>query len=85
MWKSLYELVRTMFQLSERLREDRDEIRELRRDVRDLTLVAQRLSARVEQVSEHGERERAMLLLRLENGLLRGKRALLVGEPDGNG
>ncbi|HEU4885959.1 MAG TPA: hypothetical protein VFT45_27220 [Longimicrobium sp.] len=82
MWKSLYELVRTIVHLSEHVQEDREEIKEIRKDLRDLTLVVERLSAQVVHVAEREERERAMLLLQLENGLLRG-RALLVGEGDG--
>ena len=84
MWKSLYELVRTMVHLSEHVQEDREEIKEIRKDLRDLTLAVERLSAHVVHVSEREERERAMLLLQLENGLLRG-RALLVGEGDAGG
>ena len=85
MWKSLYELVRTMVHLSEHMQEDREEIKEIRKDLRDLTLVVERLSAQVAQVSEREERERAMLVLQLENGLLRHGRALLVGGADGKG
>lgn len=85
MWKSLYELVRTIFRLSEIVQEDREEIKEIRKDLRDLTLVVERLMGQVVHVSEREERERAMLLLRLENGLLRGRGPLLVGEADGNG
>jgi uncharacterized coiled-coil DUF342 family protein len=85
MWRSLYELVRTIIQLSERVQEDREEIREIRKDLRDLALAVERLAGQVVQVSEREERERAMLVLQLENGLLRGRRALLVGEGDGTG
>ncbi len=85
MWRSLYELVRTIFQLSERVHEDREEIKEIRKDLRDLTLVVERLAGQVVHVSEREERERAMLLLQLENGLLRSRGALMVGEADGNG
>lgn len=85
MWKSLYDLVRTIFRLSELVQENREEIREIRKDLRDLALVAERLAAQVVHVSEREQRERAMLLLQLENGLLRGGRALLVGEADGSG
>jgi uncharacterized coiled-coil DUF342 family protein len=73
-----------MVHLSEHVQEDREEIKEIRKDLRDLTLAVERLCAQVAHVSEREERERAMLLLRLENGLLRG-RALLVGEGDGGG
>lgn len=85
MWRSLYELVRTIIQLSERVQEDREEIREIRKDLRDLALAVERLATQVVNVSEREERERAMLVLQLEKGLLRGRRALLVGEGDGTG
>lgn len=82
MWKSLYELVRTMIHLSEHVQEDREELKEVRKDLRDLTLAVERLAAQVVHVGEREERERAMLMLQLENGLLRGRQALLVGKPD---
>lgn len=85
MWKSLYELLRTIVHLSEHVQEDRQELREIRKDLRDLTLVVERLSVQVASVSEREERERAMLLLRLENGLPRARGPLLVGEGDGAG
>lgn len=83
MWKSLYDMVRTLFRLSEDVQEDREEIKEIRKDLRDLTLIVERLAAHVAYVGEREERERAMLVLRLENGLLKSRQGLLVGETDG--
>ena len=83
MWKSLYDLVRTIFQLAERVQEDRDELREVRRDLRDLTLVVERLAAQITHVGEREEREREVLVLRLENSIHRSRGRLLVGETDG--
>ena len=83
MWKSLYDLVRTIFQLAERVQEDRDELREVRRDLRDLTLVVERLAAQITHVGEREEREREILVLRLENSIHRSRGRLLVGETDG--
>jgi hypothetical protein len=85
MWKSFYETVRTLFRLSEDVHENREEIKEIRKDLRDLALIVERLAAQVAFVGEREERERAMLVLRLENGLLRSQRGLLVGEVDGGG
>lgn len=85
MWKSVIDLLRTMLQLAERVQEDREELKELRNDVRDLALIVERLSAQLTQVGEREERERAMLMLQLENGLLRSRPALLLGEADGKG
>ncbi|HEY0019766.1 MAG TPA: hypothetical protein VGC13_25920 [Longimicrobium sp.] len=83
MWKSFYDMVRTLFRLSEDVQQDREEIKEIRKDLRDLTLIVERLAAQVVHVGEREERERAMLVLRLENGILRSQRGLLVGEVDG--
>ena len=83
MWRQAYDLVRTIMQLGERVQEDRDELREVRKDLRELTLVVERLAAQVAHVGEREERERAMLVLQLENSILRSRRALLVGETDG--
>jgi hypothetical protein len=85
MWKSFYDMVRTLFRLAEDVQQDREEIKEIRKDLRDLTLIVERLAAQVAYVGEREERERAMLVLRLENGLLRNQRRMLVGEVDGGG
>lgn len=85
MWKSFYETVRTLFRLSEDVHENREEIKEIRKDLRDLAVIVERLAGQVAFVGEREERERAMLVLRLENGILRNQRGLLVGEVDGGG
>lgn len=85
MWKSLYELVRTVLRLGEYVQEDREEIKEIRKDLQDLTLVVERLQAQVQHVSEREEREREMLMLQLENSLLRNRSPVLVGETDDGG
>lgn len=85
MLKALYDLVRTVLRLGEYVQEDREEIKEIRRDLRDLTLVVERLAAQVAHVGEREQREREMLVLRLENSVLRSRRALLLGETEGGG
>ena len=85
MWKSLYDLVRTLFRLSEDVQENREEIKEIRKDLRDLALVVERLAGQVAHVGEREERERAMLVLRLENGLLKTRQGLLVGRTEEGG
>jgi len=79
MLKPIYDLSRILFGLAEHLREDRDEITEIRRDLRDLMLVVERLPS---QITRAEQRERDMLMLRLENSILRGR---LAGETDGGG
>ncbi|HEX2078961.1 MAG TPA: hypothetical protein VHG08_14660 [Longimicrobium sp.] len=85
MWKTLYSTVRTVLRLADHVHENREEIRELRLDLHELTLAVERLAGQVAHVSEREERERAMLMLQMENTLLRGRQALLVGgaEPAG--
>lgn len=86
MWKSLYDLVRTLFTLSDHVLQNREELKEIRKDLYDLTLAVERLSGQVAQVSDREERERAMLVLQLQNSLLRGGgQVLLAGEADGSG
>lgn len=85
MLKALYDLIRTVLRLAEYVQEAREDIKELRKDLRDLTLVVERLAAQVAHVGEREEREREMLVLRLENSILRSRRALLVSETDGGG
>jgi hypothetical protein len=82
MWKPLYDLCRIVFGLAEHVHEDRDEIKEIRRDLRDLSVVVQRLQS---QVVEAEQREREMLMLRLENSVLRGRHGLPITTTDGGG
>jgi predicted nucleic acid-binding Zn-ribbon protein len=74
---------RTVLSLAEYVREDREEIKEIRKDLRDLTLVVERLVAEVEHVGGREQREREMLVLRLETSLLRSPRAVLAANADG--
>lgn len=48
-------------------------------------VAVERLSPQVQHVSEREERVRDVLVLRLENSILRGRQALLVGEADAGG
>lgn len=72
----LWELARTLLRLGEDLRENRSEVREIRGELRDLAAAVQRLAFEVARQGEREERERALLLLEVENRVLRGGAAL---------
>ena len=71
MLKEVYELTRTLLRLADDVRENRSEVREVRGELQELATAVQRLAFEVARVSEREERERAMLVLELENRLLR--------------
>lgn len=83
MLKALYDLVRTVLRLGEYVQEGREDIQEIRKDLHDLALVVERLTVQVAHVGEREEREREMLVLRLENSIHRSRGRLLVAETDG--
>lgn len=85
MWKTIYDTLRTLIRLADDVCENREEIKHLRLDLHELALAVERLAGQVAQVSEREERERAMLMLQLENVMLRGRQPLLVGEADAGG
>ena len=75
MLKEVYELTRTLLRLADDVRENRAEVKEVRGELRELAAAVQRLAFEVARVSEREERERAVLVLQLENRLLRDEAA----------
>ncbi|MBB4639174.1 hypothetical protein [Longimicrobium terrae] len=73
MWKEVLDTTRTLLRLAEDLRQNREEIREIRRELHDLALAVQRVSLEVAQVREAGEKDREVLVLQLENQILRAR------------
>lgn len=73
MWKEVLDTTRTLLRLAEDLRQNRDEIREIRRELHDLALAVQRVSMEVAQVREAREKDREVLVLQLENQILRAR------------
>ena len=71
MWKAVYDWARACFGLAEDVREAQDEIKEMRRELRDVTLNLQRCMLEVARLGEREEREREVLILKLENRLLK--------------
>lgn len=80
MWKGIAATVTNLLQLAENVREDREELKEIRKELRDTLLVVERLQLGLEQLGEREERERQMLMLRMENVLLRHRERVAV-EP----
>jgi chromosome segregation ATPase len=80
MWKSLYEAIKSIFIISERVdRHDKD-IESLKRDVQKLTLAIQALSHEINDISNREKSEREKLALQLENNLLKFEKRLPSGK-----
>ncbi|HZG41676.1 MAG TPA: hypothetical protein VEY93_01855 [Longimicrobium sp.] len=80
MWKAVYDWARACVGLAEDVRQLQDEIQDVRRELRDVTFTLQRCMMEVARLGEREEREREVLLLKMENLLLRdpGSAALEV-------
>lgn len=70
-----------MLRLAQDVQQNRDEIKELRTEFRDLVTAVEGLKVRMEQVDAREERERQMIVLQLENMLLRSREVLALGAP----
>lgn len=95
MWRSVYEWARACVGVAEDVRETQAEMKEVRAELRDITLNLQQCMMEVARLGEREEREREVLVLKLENRLLkeaggfeqergagRGAGAALLGEPE---
>ena len=71
MWKAVYDWARACVGLAEDVRQVQDEMKDVRRELRDVTLNLQRCMMEVAQLGEREERERQVLLLKMENPLLK--------------
>jgi uncharacterized protein YoxC len=85
MLKEIVQTTTSLLRLAEDLQENRSELKEVRTEVRDLALAMQELRAEIRQVGEREARERAMILLRMENLLLRNQEALALPAPEAGG
>lgn len=74
MWDRLAGLAKTLFTISEDLKQNRQDIKELRQDLQQLTIVVQRLAADVEHTKDREANEREKLILQLKNTLLQFER-----------
>ncbi len=71
MLKEIVQTTTSLLRLAEDVQDNRSELKEVRKEVRDLASAVQELRLEIRQVGEREARERAMILLRMENLLLR--------------
>ena len=81
MWQSIVDTTTSVLRLAQDVRQNREEIKEVRRELRDTVSIVERLRIELEQVDEREERERQLLLLRMENLLLRNRELMAPTEP----
>lgn len=66
MWKSLFDLFKSIFTFVDDLQKNRAEIKELRKENEQLTDAVKRLAYEIQRISEREQHEREKLELRLE-------------------
>jgi len=71
MWKAVYDWAKACVGLAEDVRQVQDEMKDVRRELRDATLTLQRCMMEVARLGVREERERQVLLLKMENLLLK--------------
>lgn len=84
MLSKLIELVKTLFNLSKDIEQNRVEIKELRQDVTKLTHALQHLMNQIQLNKQDESSEREKLALTLENELLKFERRLPPDKPSQN-
>ena len=81
MWQSIVDTTTSLLRMAHELRQNREEVREIRKELRDTVGIVERLKLELEQVDEREERERQLLMLRMENLLLRNRELAAPPEP----
>jgi uncharacterized protein YoxC len=81
MFREIFETTSSLLRLAQDLQENREEVKDIRAELRDLTLIVERLRMEVQQVAEREARERQMIMLQLENVLLRERPQLALPLP----
>jgi molecular chaperone GrpE (heat shock protein) len=81
MWKSLFDLVKSIFTFVDDLQKNRAEIKELRKENEQLTDAVKHLAYEIQRISEREQHEREKLELRLEIERLKKQ---LPPKPDSN-
>lgn len=81
MFREIFETTSSLLRLAQDLQENREEVKDIRAELRDLTLIVEGLRMEVQQVAEREARERQMIMLQLENVLLRERPQLALPLP----
>ncbi len=76
MWKTITELLSSVFTLTYRLEKQEQGLKDLQREVKDLTAVVQRMAYEQQRNHERESAERQMFMLKVENQLLKANRQL---------
>ena len=85
MLEKIVQTTASLLRLAQDVQQNREEIKELRTEFRDLVTAVEGLKVRMEQVDAREERERQMIVLQLENMLLRSREVLALAAPGGAG
>lgn len=85
MLREIVQTTTSLLRLAEDVQDNRSELKEIRKEVRDLAFAVQELRSEIRQVGEREARERAMILLQMENLLLRNQEALALQAPEAGG
>ncbi|HEX6040632.1 hypothetical protein [Longimicrobium sp.] len=80
MLKEIFEATTTALRLAQDVDRNKKEIEDMRRELHDVTSTVRRLELELRQVSEREERERQLIMLQLENMLLRRRNLLMPPE-----
>ncbi len=73
MWKQFFEALSNVFTLMQRVERQEKEIRELRQELKEVLAVMQRLAYEQRRASEREADTRRLLLLEVENQILKAK------------
>ena len=76
MWKQLFDALLNAYSLLQRVEKQDKELKDVRQELRDLTSVVQRLLSEQEHAKERETDRQRLLLLEIENRLLRVQRQL---------
>lgn len=76
MWKTISDLLSSIFTLTYRLEKQEQGLKDLQREVRELTTLVHRLASEQQRTQERETNEREKFMLRIENHLLKANRQL---------
>ncbi len=76
MWKTISDLLSSIFTLTYRLEKQEQGLKDLQREVRELTTLVHRLASEQLRTQERETNERKKFMLRIENHLLKANRQL---------
>lgn len=82
MWKQFFDALANLFTLMQRVERQEKEIKELRQEFREMTTLVQRLAYEQHRAAEREADTRKMLLLEVENRILRAKLQLPPASED---